>query len=422
MFYKLLKVWAHLAFRLYFRRMFVYGRERIPTKGPVIFIVNHPNTFLEACIIAANQHRDLHFLVRGDMFEKKWLLPILKSTNQIPIYRFKDGFGKLRNNKSTFDQTFEVLAQQEVVLMFPEASSQLVKYLRPLQKGAARLAIGTVEEKNVDELYVVPTGIYYINPTKTRNDVYLKFGEPIDIVEWYRKNERAEDKLSLLTTLFQEKMQEVVPSISHHHQEAVYNLSFEMLEKQLNPYDGSGIFYSQTPHKNLDKFIDSLNAKSSAFLTQLNDALHSYASRHSNFKSFDAAVFYSAAERMLQFLCCLVCFFIGLPGILAFGIPLILAKSFAKSKIKSQEFYAPVRLAISMIFHSLFSIFLLIVLHNYFSWPETVLLFVFLMFSLYVFGLFMDFAAYCKIFSLNKPRQFLKNQRDQIVQKIWNAE
>lgn len=68
------------------------------------------------------------------MFEKKWLLPILRSTNQIPIYRFKDGFGKLRNNKSTFDQSFEVLAQQEVVLMFPEASSQLVKYLRPLQK------------------------------------------------------------------------------------------------------------------------------------------------------------------------------------------------------------------------------------------------------------------------------------------------
>jgi len=107
MFYKLLKVWAHLAFRLYFRRMFIFGRERIPKKGPVIFLVNHPSTFLEACIIASNQHRDLHFLVRGDMFEKKWLLPILRSTNQIPIYRFKDGFGKLRNNKSTFEQSFE---------------------------------------------------------------------------------------------------------------------------------------------------------------------------------------------------------------------------------------------------------------------------------------------------------------------------
>ncbi|MGB3085528.1 MAG: 1-acyl-sn-glycerol-3-phosphate acyltransferase, partial [Saprospiraceae bacterium] len=161
MFYKILKIWAQLAFRLYFRRIFIQGKENIPKKGPVIFLVNHPNSFLEACIIAAYQHRDLHFLVRGDMFDKKWLLPILKSTYQIPIFRFKDGFGKLRNNKSTFDQSFQVLSEGNALLLFPEASSMLVKYLRPLQKGASRLAIGTLEEKNVDSLTIIPTGIYY---------------------------------------------------------------------------------------------------------------------------------------------------------------------------------------------------------------------------------------------------------------------
>lgn len=421
MFYKLLKVWAHLAFRLYFRRMFIFGRERIPKKGPVIFLVNHPSTFLEACIIASNQHRDLHFLVRGDMFEKKWLLPILRSTNQIPIYRFKDGFGKLRNNKSTFDQSFEVLAQQEVVLMFPEASSQLVKYLRPLQKGAARLAIGTIEEKNVDELYVVPTGIYYINPTKSRKDVYLEFGEPIDVVEWYRLNEQADDKLGLLTNLFQEKMQEVVPSISHHHQEGVYNLAFEMIEKQLNPYNGSGVFYHKAPHQQLSKFIAALNSKPTHALTEINDAIHAYVPKNVNFNSFDAAVYFNSAQRIIQFIACFICFLIGLPGIVAFGIPLLLAKSFSKRKIKSLEFYPPVRLAITMVFHFLFSIPIVIWIHSYYNWIETFLLYWFLILSLYVFGLFMDFAAYLKVPFLTKSNKNYKKQRAQIVRSIWNG-
>ena len=140
MFYKLLKFWASLTFRFYFRRIYVSGTEHIPENAPVLFIVNHPNSFMEACIVACFQHRDLHFLVRGDMFEKKWLKPLLNWTNQIPIYRFKDGFSKLRNNKSTFDQSFEVLASGKALLIFPEASTQMVKYLRPLQKGAARLA------------------------------------------------------------------------------------------------------------------------------------------------------------------------------------------------------------------------------------------------------------------------------------------
>lgn len=420
MFYKLLKVWAHLAFRLYFRRMFIYGRERIPKKGPVIFIVNHPSTFLEACIIAANQHRDLHFLVRGDMFEKKWLLPILRSTNQIPIYRFKDGFGKLRNNKSTFDQSFEVLAQQDVVLMFPEASSLMVKYLRPLQKGAARLAIGTIEEKNVEELYVVPTGIYYIDPTRSRQDVYLEFGKPINIVEWYHLNEKSEDKLGLLTNLFQEKMQEVVPSISHYHQEAVYNLAFEMVEKKMNPYMGSGIFYHRTPHDQLAEFITALNNKPADELTQIHEAIHRYAPGNINFKSFDAAVFFSRTKRFMQLVACVICFVIGLPGILVFGIPLVFAKAFAKSKIKSLEFYTPVRLAITMIFHFIFSIPIAIWMLSCFNWLETVLLFGFLMLSLYTFGLFMDYAAYFKISFLNKSIQKYKMQREQIIRSIWN--
>ncbi len=45
--------------------------------------------------------KDLPFLVRGDIFNNPVLLPLLRSTNQIPIFRFRDGFSKLRENSQT---------------------------------------------------------------------------------------------------------------------------------------------------------------------------------------------------------------------------------------------------------------------------------------------------------------------------------
>src|SRR4029079_6252600 len=102
MIYAFIRLWSTIFLRLYFRKTIIYGCDRVPMKEPLILASNHPSAFLEASILATVMKRCLHFLVRGDMFSPrfKWLF---NWTNQIPIYRKKDGIANLRKNASSFD-------------------------------------------------------------------------------------------------------------------------------------------------------------------------------------------------------------------------------------------------------------------------------------------------------------------------------
>ncbi|HEX5625762.1 MAG TPA: 1-acyl-sn-glycerol-3-phosphate acyltransferase [Saprospiraceae bacterium] len=418
MFYKLLKIWAQISFRLYFRRIYIKGVEHIPKKGAALFIVNHPSSFLEACIIAAYQHRDLHFLVRGDMFEKKWLLPILKWTNQIPIFRFKDGFGKLRSNKSTFDQSYTVLAEGHALLLFPEASSELVKYLRPLQKGAARLAIGTLEERNVEELYVIPCGIYYTDPTRSRTTAYLEFGKALTMRSWYDENRAVEDKLGALTAHFQNAMQEVVPSVTHPDLESVYDLGYALAEKDIHPLSDSGLLAKPEAFAAFRQFLERLNQLGGAQLIGFEKHIQEYRSTFRNLFAFDAAVKYERTAKLAILLAACLYFITALPACLVYGLPLAAAKAFSKAKIRHVEFYAPVRIAISMGIHLLLTVILFIAMGLGIGWITSLVVIVLLQVSLYSLGWFRDYAKYPAHFFnslIRKNKPALRAMRERLA-------
>src|SRR5690606_6953418 len=91
--------WAFLAF---FRRIYLSGRQNIPTKGPLIFAVNHPTAFIEPCLLASFGPRVLSFMTRGDVFTTPWVQWLLQQVHLIPIYRFHDGFSALRQNEKSF--------------------------------------------------------------------------------------------------------------------------------------------------------------------------------------------------------------------------------------------------------------------------------------------------------------------------------
>jgi 1-acyl-sn-glycerol-3-phosphate acyltransferase len=421
MVYKILKIWAQLAFSLYFRRIFISGTENIPRQGGVMILVNHPSSFLEPCIIAAFQHRNLHFLVRGDMFDKKWLLPLLKSTYQIPIYRMKDGFGKLRTNKSTFEQAYKVLADNHTLMMFPEASSELVKYLRPLQKGAGRLALGVFEETAIDELTIIPAGIHYFDATKSRNDVILKFGKPVSMKTWLLNNSETEDKLNALTNFFQEKMNEVVISILHPDHETVYNNAYIIAENEKLKYAPGGVFHTEKGYEFLNKLTTNLNSLPQNELTALGNSIDNYHKPHHNLRSFDASVTFGIIDKLWIVIMTILFFILGLPGFIVNAPSLFISKYFAKTKIRHITFYTPVRVAVNMGAHLVFSIILILILLNFFSAIQTILLFVCLQFSLFCFAIFIDYSRYAKyLFNIGimKKRQALLKVREEILSKI----
>lgn len=424
MVYQLLKIWAKLSFSLYFRRIFISGVEHIPKEGAVLILVNHPNSFLEPCIIAAFQHRNLHFLVRGDMFEKKWLKPLLISTNQIPIYRFKDGFEKLRSNKSTFDQAYKVLAAQHTLLMFPEASSEMVKYLRPLQKGASRLALGAFEENNVDELYVIPTGIHYYDATKSRNDVILKFGEALSMKSWIKKHAHTEDKLNALTNYFQQAMDQVVISTDPQKNASTYDDAHLIAENDQLKFTNSGLLRSESGYRFLKNLYHKLNRLSDFEFADLHYKIDHYKDIYTNLKSLDSSVHLNFLQKFNILFRTILSFTLGLPGFVLYSPSLILSKGFAKSKIKHVTFYAPVRIAVNMGLHLLSSFIILFILQSHFKLIETVLIFVFLQISLYSFGIFIDYSRYSKYLfhlSILKNKKELSKLRKEIIRRITNG-
>lgn len=178
MIYAFIRVWAIIFLRLYFRKTIVYGRDHIPEQGPLILASNHPSAFLEAAILTTVMNRPVHFLVRGDMFNPKfqWLFTW---TKQIPIYRKKDGITNLRKNASSFDLTYRKLGEGEAVLIFPEAKTILEKKMRPIQRGTAHLAFGTLPFiKNGEQLMIQPVGVNFTEPRLPGTDIVVRFGQP----------------------------------------------------------------------------------------------------------------------------------------------------------------------------------------------------------------------------------------------------
>ncbi|MEP6796140.1 MAG: 1-acyl-sn-glycerol-3-phosphate acyltransferase [Saprospiraceae bacterium] len=191
MIYAFIRLWATVFLRLYFRKTIIYGHEKVPLKGPLILASNHPSAFLEASMLATVMKRPFHFLVRGDMFNPrfKW---VFDWTKQIPIYRKKDGITNLRKNASSFDFTYRKLGEGEAVLIFPEAKTILEKKMRPIQRGTAHLAFGTLPFiNNGEELYIQPVGVNFTEPRLPGTDVVIKFGEPFIVQNATREDRDA---------------------------------------------------------------------------------------------------------------------------------------------------------------------------------------------------------------------------------------
>ena len=145
--------------------------------GPLLIAANHPNSFLDAIIIASLFRSPVYSLARGDAFAGKIINKILASLNMFPVYRITEGAENLENNYSTFDICQKLFLQNKIVLIFSEGRCINEWHLRPLKKGTARLAIKAWE--NNIPLKVLPLGINYSSFRFFGKNVIINFGNII---------------------------------------------------------------------------------------------------------------------------------------------------------------------------------------------------------------------------------------------------
>lgn len=171
----------------YSKRIKVVGLENIPKKGAVLFMVNHPNGLLDPLVVASNNPRVLHFLVKAAVFKNPMVKKLLSTLNLMPIYRIRDGVKELSKNNDVFETCFHILKNQKALMIFPEGSHNRMRTIRPLSKGFTRILYGALEKYPEIKIQIIPVGLTYQNASQYPSKIALQYGKPILVNTYFEK-------------------------------------------------------------------------------------------------------------------------------------------------------------------------------------------------------------------------------------------
>lgn len=181
----------------YTKQIRVLGKENIPKKGAVLFTANHPNGLLDPLIIATNNPRIQHFLVRAAVFKNPIVKKLLATLNLMPIYRIRDGVQELSKNKGVFETCFQILNEQKSLMIFPEGSHNRKRTIRPLSKGFTRIVFGAMEANPELQITIIPVGLTYQNSSIFPSKIALHYGAPIEAHRFFNPKEQHTAALQL---------------------------------------------------------------------------------------------------------------------------------------------------------------------------------------------------------------------------------
>lgn len=204
-----------IALRLFFRRIEAVNVENVPKDGAIIFVLNHPNGLVDPALVFVSLARRVSFLAKSTLFDIPVAGYLLRMFEILPVFRRVDATGDMRKNVQTFQNCYELLAQNRCIALFPEGISHNETKLQPLKTGAARIALGalgfgkeeTARRKDAEtarpgnsaaefgekqsanpkseirnpKLEIMAVGLYYTSKTSFRSEVLIRYGEIIEV-------------------------------------------------------------------------------------------------------------------------------------------------------------------------------------------------------------------------------------------------
>jgi 1-acyl-sn-glycerol-3-phosphate acyltransferase len=155
-----------------------------PLNRGAILAGNHQNAVLDSITLAATSPQTPYTLSRASLFNAPGFRIFLQSLQMVPIFRFRDGFRKMRRNPEAFKQFADILGEDGWLAIFPEGSHLVRHTLRPLQKGVARIAFAAQEAEGWKrEIPIVPVGFQYEDHSAFGGRLLIQYGPSISSLD-----------------------------------------------------------------------------------------------------------------------------------------------------------------------------------------------------------------------------------------------
>jgi len=176
-----------LALRLFFRRIEASGVEKVPKKGAIIFVLNHPNGAVDPGLVFVSLTRRVSFLAKSTLFDMPVVGFLFRTIEALPVYRRVDAGADMAKNLRTFQNCEELLARGRCIAVFPEGISHDATKLQPIKTGTARIALGALaigvnsNELAQNGLKIMSVGLFYTSKTAFRSEALIRYGEVFEV-------------------------------------------------------------------------------------------------------------------------------------------------------------------------------------------------------------------------------------------------
>jgi glycerol-3-phosphate O-acyltransferase / dihydroxyacetone phosphate acyltransferase len=220
---RLFRILARFLAGLFYRRVEVIGRERVPAAGPLVVAANHQQGLMDGILLAASMPRRLRPIAKAPLFRYPLIGQFARLAGAIPVHRRQDeGRGPV-DNEAMFGAAHRALAEGEALLIFPEGVSQPEPALMPLRTGAARLVLGSGggsgggSDGRGRRATLLPVGLMFHEPGTFRvGSAVVLIGEPVP-TEDFESMPQGDEAVRRLTARLEAALRRLIVEARDRH-------------------------------------------------------------------------------------------------------------------------------------------------------------------------------------------------------------